>query len=72
MDDFLLINGILVFLEYAIIGSAQALDFPKYFAPMMPPLSIVLADFMGKQDFEVNRNIKPIGFAAIFVYIYIT
>lgn len=68
--DYLFINGALIFIEYVVIGSAQALDFPKYFAPMVPPLSVVLAGFIDKNGFEIKKNLKPVALSALLVSIY--
>lgn len=68
--DYLFINGILIFIEYVIIGSAQALDFPKYLTPMMPFLSIVIANFIGDRDFEIKKNKELFVVAAFLASIY--
>jgi len=45
ITDFLLVYGLLVFIEYTAIRPS-AYGFPKYYGPMMPAFSIVVASYV--------------------------
>ena len=68
--DFLVIVGLLIFLEYLIIGSYRTQDFPRYFSPMMFVFSVVFACY-----FEMLRELKrndlyAVVFVSVVVMVY--
>jgi len=68
--DLLVVIGTLIFFEYLIVGSYQTQDFPRYFIPMMPVFSIVLANFIGGfgQEFNDNRFLISLTFLVLAIY----
>lgn len=53
--DFLFLYGILVVLAYTVLGRGTA-GFPKYYIPMMPALSIVIAAFVSQYIPEISKK----------------
>jgi len=67
--DYLLLNGLLIFIEYLIVGSSQTQDFPRYFTPMMPIFSVIFADYICQFKPHIKKNIVPV---IVFVIIILT
>ncbi len=71
IHDLLLIIGLLIFFQYFFVGSYQTQDFPRYFIPMMPLFSIVIADFIYGFGRELEGKLLPVGLIFIILSIYI-
>lgn len=66
---YLSIIGYLIFMGYIIIDGITV-DFPKYFAPVMPIFSIVVADFIGKFCNVKKRSVLYFTFLILILFIY--
>ena len=67
--DFLVIVGLLILLEYLLVGSYQTADFPRYFSPMMPMFSVAFADYFDK---KLTRNdLYAIVFVSSIIVAYL-
>lgn len=68
--DFLVIVGLLIFLEYLIVGSYQAADFPRYFIPMMPMFSIALAGYFERVKELTRKDLYAVVFVSMIIIVY--
>jgi 4-amino-4-deoxy-L-arabinose transferase-like glycosyltransferase len=65
--DFLIIVGLLIFLEYLIVGSHQAADFPRYFIPMMPLFSVVFAGYFERVKELTRKDLNAVVFVSMII-----
>lgn len=69
--DLLLIIGLLIFFQYLFVGSYQTQDFPRYFIPMIPLFSILVADFLAGLNKGFEGKSSLFGLILIITYIYV-
>lgn len=69
--DFLVIVGLLIFLEYLIVGSYQTADFPRYFSPMMPMFSVVFAGYFGMVKELTRKDLHVVSFVSLIIIAYL-
>jgi hypothetical protein len=53
--DFLFLYGVLIIIGYTIVGVGTA-GFPRYYTPIMPALSIVMAAFTSQSIPEISKK----------------
>ncbi len=70
--DFIFIVGLLIFIEYLIVGSYQTADFPRYFSPMMPMFSIAFAGYLDKVKEITRRDLNAAVFVSIILILYLS
>ena len=68
--DFLVIVGLLIFLEYLLVGSYQTADFPRYFIPMMPMFSVAFAGYFGRGKELTRKDLHVVAFVSMIIIVY--